>query len=180
MEIILQFVNFLKELWIDIIFWFVVPQTQRAVIMRNGRYHRECGPGPHLKLPCIFSLGDEVNYVDSVMETTETDAQSLTTQDGQEVVVSAIIKHRVIDAKVYLLEVMDVKDALVDITMSKIKYEVMARTWEECRSDQLDNDVAKKARVEAKKWGVYIEDITIINLARLKSIRIIGMSQIHL
>jgi len=178
MEVLLQFFTFLKDLWGDVIFWFVVPQTQKGVVLRNGRYLRTVGPGPHFKLPCIFSLGDEVNYADAVTETTETQAQSLTTADGKSVVVSAIIKHYVTDPKIYILEVMDVKDAIVDITMGKIKKNMMDRTWEECKSSSLDNDIAKQARAEAKKWGVYIDEVTIVNLAEIKSIRIIGNTSI--
>lgn len=174
MEIIIQFITFLKDLWSDIIFWFVVPQTQKAVVLRNGKYLRTVGPGAHFKLPCIFSLGDEVNYTDSVTETTETNPQSVTTIDGKSVVVSAIIKHHVIDPKIYILEVMDVKDAIVDITMGKIKKNVMDRTWEECKDQSIDNDIAKQARSEAKKWGVHIDEVTIVNLAEIRSIRLIG------
>lgn len=174
MELIIQFFTFLKDLWSDLIFWFVVPQTQRAVVLRNGKYVKTAGPGLHLKFPCIFSIGDEVSYADIVTETTETQPQSLTTIDGKHVVVSAIIKHRVTDPKTYILEVMDVKDAIVDITMGKIKKNVMSRTYEECKAESVDNDIARQSRSEAKKWGVYIDEITIINLAEIRSIRLIG------
>jgi regulator of protease activity HflC (stomatin/prohibitin superfamily) len=174
MEFIIQFFTFIKDLWGDLIFWFVVPQTQKAVVLRNGKFLRTAGPGAHFKLPCIFALGDEVNYADAVTETTETQPQSLTTADGKSVVVSAIIKHHVTDPKVYILEVMDVKDAIVDITMGKIKKNVMDRTWEECKCPSLDNDIAKQARSEAKKWGVHIDEVTIVNLAEIRSIRLIG------
>lgn len=174
MEVILQFVNFLKDLWSDIIFWYVVPQTQKAVVLRNGVFVKEVGAGAHLKMPCIFSLGDEVNYIDIVTETTETDPQSLTTADGRSVVVSAIIKHRVSDPKVYLLEVMDVKSAIIDITMGKIKKNVMDRTWDECKDHSVDNEIAKQARSECKKWGVAVDEITLVNLAEIRSIRLIG------
>jgi membrane protease subunit HflK len=176
MEIVLQFITFLRDTWSDIIFWYVVPQTQRAVVLRNGVYLKEVGAGLHIKCPCIFSIGDEINYVDIVVETTETEAQSLTTADGKAVVVSAIIKHRVSDPKVYLLEVMDVKSAITDIPMGKIKKNIMDRTWEECKDPSVDNDIAKQARSECKKWGVAIDDITLINLAEIRSIRLIGGS----
>lgn len=174
MDFILQFFSFLKELWADIIFWFVLPQTQKAVILRNGKFLKVVEPGAHLKLPCIFSLGDEVLTVDGVSETTETSPQSLTTKDGRSVVISAIIKHHISDEKTYILEVMDVIDAITDITMGQIKKNVMIRTWEECKDDSLDNEITKKARNEAKKWGVYIDEVTIINLAEIKSLRLIG------
>ena len=173
-ETIAQFFVFLKDCWEDVIPYFVVPQTQRAVVMRNGTFHKEAGPGPHWKLPKVFSIGDEVNYVDTVTETTETDPQSLTTHDGFEIVVSAIIKHKVSDPQTYLLDVFDVKAAIVDITMSKIKKNVMCRTWEECKDESLDNEISKQSRAEAKKWGVHIEYVTIVNLAKMRSLRLIS------
>lgn len=173
-EAIAKLFDFLNDCWEDILPYFVVPQTQMAVVMRNGVYLKEAGPGPHLKMPKIFSLGDEVNYVDVITETTETDPQSLTTLDGYEIVVSTIIKHRVSDPKTYLLDVFDVKSAIVDITMSKVKKNVMTRTWEECKEDSLDNEIAKQTRVEAKKWGVHIEYVTVVNLAKMRSLRLIS------
>jgi regulator of protease activity HflC (stomatin/prohibitin superfamily) len=173
MESIIQLLNSIKEFWHDIIFWYAVPEMQNVVVLRNGKFHRQAGPGLHFKLPCIFSFGDELHYVDTVTETTDTQPQTVTTKDNLQVVVSAIIKHKVIDPKVYIIEVMDVKSAIVDITMGKIKRNVMERTWDECINQGLDNEIAKQARSEAKKWGVYIEEVTIINLAQIKSVRLI-------
>jgi regulator of protease activity HflC (stomatin/prohibitin superfamily) len=173
-ESIAKLFEFLSDCWEDILPYFVVPQTQRAVVLRNGIFLKEAGPGPHWKMPKIFSIGDEVNYVDVITETTDTDPQSLTTSDGYEIVVSTIIKHRVSDPKTYLLDVFDVKSAIVDITMSRVKKNVMARTWEECKDDSLDNEITKQTRVEAKKWGVYVEYVTVINLAKMRSLRLIS------
>jgi regulator of protease activity HflC (stomatin/prohibitin superfamily) len=173
MEAIIQLFNSIKEFWHDITFWCVVPEMQNVVILRNGRYHKQRGPGLYFKMPSIFSFGDELHYVDTVIETTDTQPQTVTTKDNLQVVVSAIIKHRVSDPKIYTIEVMDVKSAIVDITMGKIKRNVMERTWDECINQGLDNEIAKQARSEAKKWGVYIEEVTIINLAQIKSIRLI-------
>jgi hypothetical protein len=60
--------------------------------------------------------------------------------------------------------------------MGKIKKNIMDRTWDECKDPSVDNDIAKQARSECKKWGVAIDDITLINLAEIRSIRLIGGS----
>ena len=176
MEALSKLFDVLIEAWYDVIFWYVMPQTHKGIIFRNGIYLKDASQGAHFKRPCIFGIGDQISSCDYITETTETDPQTLTTKDGTEVVISAIIKHKVSDVKIYLTEVMDVKSAIVDITMGKIKKNVMSRNWTECIDPSLDNEICKQARVEARKWGVQIDEVTIINLARIRSFRIIGSS----
>jgi regulator of protease activity HflC (stomatin/prohibitin superfamily) len=176
MEALSQLFEVLKEAWYDIICWYILPQTQKGIIFRNGIYLKDAEQGLHYKRPCIFGIGDQLSACDYITETTETDPQTLTTKDDKEIVISAIIKHKVSDVKIYLTEVMDVKSAIVDVTMGKIKRNVTSRDWQECVDPSLDNEITKQARQEAKKWGVYIEEVTVINLAKIKSYRIIGSS----
>ena len=90
------------------------------------------------------------------------------------IVVKGVIKYRIADVQTFLLEVYDAQDALADMTQSIIKNIVMSKTLEECIDPEIDNTLTKKARVEAKKWGVEIQQVTLTDLAPIRSFRIIN------
>jgi hypothetical protein len=72
------------------------------------------------------------------------------------------------------MEVYDAPDALSDMTMSIIKNVVISSLAERCIDPELDNILTKKARVEAKKWGVDIQQVTLTDVAPIRSYRLIN------
>jgi hypothetical protein len=50
----------------------------------------------------------------------------------------------------------------------------MAMTLDECTDSELDNILTKKVRVEARKWGVDIQQVTLTDLAPIRSFRLIN------
>ena len=50
----------------------------------------------------------------------------------------------------------------------------MSMTLDECTDQDLDNTLTKKVRVEAKKWGVEVQQVTLTDLAPIKSFRLIN------
>jgi regulator of protease activity HflC (stomatin/prohibitin superfamily) len=85
-----------------------------------------------------------------------------------------VIKYRIADVKVFLMEVYDAQDALSDMTMSIIKNVVISSPAEKCIDPELDTILTKKARVEAKKWGVDIQQVTLTDVAPIRSYRLIN------
>ena len=73
----------------------------------------------------------------------------------------------------------DAQDALSDMTQSIIKNIIMDKTLDECIDPEIDNTLAKKARVEAKKWGVEIQQVTLTDLAPIRSYRLINDTVIN-
>jgi regulator of protease activity HflC (stomatin/prohibitin superfamily) len=60
------------------------------------------------------------------------------------------------------------------MTQSIIKNVIMDKTMDECIDTEIDNTLAKKARVEARKWGVEIQQVTLTDLAPIRSFRLIN------
>jgi hypothetical protein len=58
--------------------------------------------------------------------------------------------------------------------MSIIKNIVISIPAEKCIDPELDNLLTKKARVEAKKWGVDIQQVTLTDVAPIRSYRLIN------
>lgn len=170
MDFLSTILSWLEKAYDTITPFYIVKEYEGAVVLRFGRFFREASPGPHWKWP----LMDEVLTCDIATETISVKSQSLTTKDNQNIVVSAVIKYNISQPSIYLIKVKDVANAIPDIAQSKIKSVVMSKTWAECREDGLDNEITKKVRHEAAKWGISIDFVTLTDLAVIRSIRLIG------
>lgn len=157
--------------WIDQINPFVIIKDyQNGVHLRKGKFKRVLHPGMSLKLPFI----DEVIEQHIVLTTMSLPAQSLYTKDKQNIVVKSMVKYKIKDVKVFVLEVYDATDVISDITQAMVKKLVIARTLDECISHDLDTDLTRKVRDKAKLMGVEIEQVTLTDIAPIRSIRLIN------
>lgn len=148
----------------------IIPSYEEGVMLRVGVYKKILKPGLYFKLPFF----DEILTQHTVMTTLSLPAQSLYTIDNQNVVVKGVVKYKIADVKTFLLEVYDAKDAISDMTQSIIKNIIMSKTLKECTSDDIDNVLTKKSRVEIRKWGVDVQQVTLTDLAPIRSFRIIN------
>ena len=165
-----KLIEIISNWYLQIIPFFIVRDYEEAVLLRFGKFNKILKPGLHFKFPFI----DEVIEQHMVITTLSLDAQSLYTRDKQNIVVKGLIKYKIADVKIFLLEVYDAQDALSDMSQSIIKNVIMAMTLDECTDAELDNTLTKKVRVEAKKWGVEVQQVTLTDLAPIRSIRLIN------
>lgn len=165
LNLISIFYDYLKPFWI-------VEQYNKAVLLRWGKYVRVAEPGFHWKWP----LSDIFLETSVVTTTVRLHSQSLFTKDEKPIVTQAIIKYKVVDVKVFLMEVYEAIDAIGDMTQAIIKNVLMESTWEECKNPDIDSTITRKARNEAKKWGIEIIQVTLVDLTITKSLRLIASS----
>lgn len=170
-----RLIDVITEWWAYLMPAIIIPNYEEAVLLRNGKFVKVLGPGFHVKLP-IF---DEVISQHVVVTTLSLPAQSLYTQDKQNIVVKGVIKYKIADVKIFLLEVFDAQDALADMTQSIIKNIIITTPLEQCLDLELDNLLTKKVRVEARKWGVDIQQVTLTDIAPIRSYRIINDSVLN-
>lgn len=166
-EFLVTFYDYLK-------FWWVVEQYNQAVLLRFGKFEKVLNPGFHWKYP----MTDMVVETTVVPTTMRLQHQSLSTKDEKNIVVQAVIKYQIQDVKKLLLEVYDPVDAIGDMTQAIIKSIIMERTWLECKDTEIDNMVTKKARIEAKKWGIEIMQVTLVDIAIVPSFRLMSSNSI--
>lgn len=168
--------DFILSFWNHIIPFFVVPEAEEAVLLRLGRFKRTIKPGFYWKIP----FADIPMTHNVVWQTITLHPQSLTTLDDKGVVVKAIIKYRVADIKVFLLEVWDAPDAISDMTMGIIRDEVMEHTWQQIRDGKLDKVISRKVKAEAKRWGIEAETVTLTDMSIMRSIRLFNETKSHI
>lgn len=148
----------------------IVNPYEEGVLNRLGKFKKIVSPGIHFKIPIV----DEVITQYTVTTTLSLPAQSLYTIDKQNIVVKGVVKYKITDVKVFLLEVYDSQDAISDMTQSIIKNIIMSKTLDECIDPEIDGVLTKKARVEVRKWGVEINQVTLTDLAPIRSFRLIN------
>jgi len=165
-----KLIEIITNWWLQLTPIIIIRHYEEAVLLRFGKFKSVLKPGLHMKIP----LFDEVIDQHVVITTLSLNAQSLYTLDKQNIVVKGVIKYKISDVKIFLLEVWDAQDALSDMSQSIIKNVIMSMSLEECTDAELDNILTKKVRVEAKKWGVEVQQVTLTDLAPIRSYRLIN------
>lgn len=165
-----KLIDLLVSWWNYLMPAVIIPSYEKAVLLRNGKFKKVLDPGFHVKLP-VF---DEVIQQHVVVTTLSLSPQSLYTKDKQNIVVKGVIKYRISDVQTFLLEVYDAQDALADMTQSIIKNIIISLSLDQCIDPEIDNILTKKVRVEAKKWGVEVQQVTLTDIAPIRSFRLIN------
>lgn len=169
-----KLIDFLISILNDLLPFFIIKEYQQAVHLRGGVFLRVVEKGFHFKIPFY----DEFITQHTVVTTHNLPPQSLVTKDNRNLVVRGMIKYKVTDVKTFILEVFDSKDALSDITQAIIKNIIMNSTYQQCMDPEIDNLITKKTRIESKKWGVETLQVTLTDIAEMRSFRILNDSQI--
>lgn len=164
-DFLLQFIDYLIP-------FKIVNQTDMAVRLRLGKFKETLSAGFHFKFPFI----DEILSHSVLWTTISLTSQSLTTKDQKDVVVKVIIKYRIVSIETFLLEVWDAIDAISDMTQGIVFELIKEKTWDELQTTDLKPLITRKAKTEAKRWGIEVETVTLSDLAKIKSIRLLNDS----
>lgn len=161
LEFIMQFLE-------DILPFKVINQWEKGVYLRFGKYLKNVEPGLIFKLP----FTDKVWHSPVITQTIHLQPQTLTTLDGKDVVLKAIVRYHVDDVKEFLLNVMHASDVLVDTTQGVIRDTVEGYNWEDLYniSEYLESQVQDIV----DNWGIKIEKITLTDLGLVKTYRIMS------
>lgn len=162
-----KIIDFIISIWDKLTFFQIVKQYQQGAWLRFGKLRKVVGPGIYFKIPVL----DEIDCYHVLTTAMTLDAQSVTTKDEKEVVAKGIIKYKIADLSKQFTDVYDAVDAISDVSMGIIKNIISKKTWEECKEENLDNEITKKVRTEAKKWGIEVEAVTLSDLSRMRSFR---------
>jgi regulator of protease activity HflC (stomatin/prohibitin superfamily) len=163
-----KILDFLMQIWNQLAPFHVIEHYNRGVMLRLGKFRKIVEPGLLWKIPFV----DQIIEHTVVATTIELSSQSLTTKDEKNIVARAVVKYEIKDIEVFLLDVYDAVDAISDMTMGIIKKVITNKSWEECKEESLDDLITKKARVEARKWGIEIIAVTLTDLGVIRSIRL--------
>lgn len=163
-----RLLDFLIQFWGHLQPFTVIDQYNKGIRLRLGKFHSVLEPGLSWKIP----FADKIMEHTVVVSTMNLPSQSLTTRDEKTLVVRGVIKYQVQDIKTLILDVYDPVDAISDMTMGIIKKIIMEKDWQECKDNGLDDLITNKARNEAKKWGLKINQVTLTDIGLIRSIKL--------
>ncbi|HEY0751365.1 MAG TPA: SPFH domain-containing protein [Chitinophagaceae bacterium] len=162
-----------QKLWEYLRFWYTIYEYERGVLLRLGRRHGGVRtPGFYFKLPFF----DDVLSTQVVPTTLDLSEQTITTKDGTQLVVESTVKYEVEDAVKLLLEVRSAADALADMAKGIIRREAVQSEWPDTNSDEFERVINRKIKLEAKKWGLKVHEVSITSMAPMLSIRLLQTS----
>jgi regulator of protease activity HflC (stomatin/prohibitin superfamily) len=137
-------------------------QYQRALVFRFGRYITTRGPG----LFWIIPLAESVVIVDMRVLTDSVEQQETMTKDNVPIKVNAVIWYRVVAPDRAIIEVQDVRNAVVQTALTTLRNTIGQHTLDDVLKEREKLAVLLKQRVDTvtEPWGVEIHNVEMKNV----------------
>jgi len=140
----------------------IAQQYQRALVFRFGRYMSTRGPG----LFWIIPFAEYVTIVDMRVLTDAVEQQETMTKDNVPIKVNAVIWYRVVSPDRAIIEVQDVRTAVVQTALTTLRNTIGQHTLDDVLKEREKLAVLLKERVDTvtEPWGVEIHAVEMKNV----------------
>lgn len=159
--------NLISQTWEAFTVFKIIPEYQKGICLRLGKFHKTLNPGFHWKLPFF----DEIYETTVVVDTVSLGNQSLITADEVNVSVSTMLRYTVTNVKKYLLNMVEQQSTLVDIGSGVVKS--IIRDHAISHIADLDETLKSTMTKKTKSLGVRIIEMKLVDISpRAKVIRL--------
>jgi regulator of protease activity HflC (stomatin/prohibitin superfamily) len=140
----------------------VAQQYQRALVFRFGRYMGIRGPGLFWIVPFVESI----IKVDMRVLTDGVEQQEAMTKDNVPIKVNAVIWYRVVAPDRAIIEVQDVRNAVVQTALTTLRNTIGQHTLDDVLKEREKLAALLKERVDTvtEPWGVEIHAVEMKNV----------------
>lgn len=165
----------------------IVSEWEQGVRTRFGRITKTCTADNgwfHTGLHSYWPIIGGVIVEDTNLTMLQTTEQTLTTHDGEAVVVSMIIAYRITDVGKYYHAIHDMHETIENAVESSIGRWMHDLNWEEVDEDaeevpcydlaaRLVKEVEQDIALRLEPWGIEVDDFAVHTLIRVRALRLI-------
>jgi regulator of protease activity HflC (stomatin/prohibitin superfamily) len=140
----------------------VANQYERSVVFRLGKFNRTAGPGLYLVWPFIEWL----RKLDLRTITANVEQQEGITRDNVPIKVDAVIWYRIVDPERAVMQVKDVSNAVVQVSLTTLRGVLGQHTLDEIlkAQDTIAEVMQKSIDAITEPWGVKVELVQMKNV----------------
>jgi regulator of protease activity HflC (stomatin/prohibitin superfamily) len=149
----------------------LVRRTEGAVKFIRART-KEMGPGLHFFWP----ITTEVEVRPVVRQVMGLGTQTLTTQDGQAVIVDGLLVFTIGDLHTYLVDNWEAEDSLGEVGQAGIRKAIVNMDFDAIQKGMadVDNRLTREAQKLLEPFGVEVELMRLTSFARTHVVNLVG------
>lgn len=142
----------------------IVSQGFNWTVERLGKYTKTLGPGLHILIPFIDSIGSKMNMMEQLLEVP---SQEVITKDNAMVTVDGVAFYQVLDAAQATYEVNNLHNAVLNLTMTNVRTVMGSMDLDELLSqrDEINARLLSVVDHATQPWGIKVTRIEIKDIA---------------
>ncbi len=136
-----------------------IPEYERAVIFRMGKYSSTKGPGWVFLLPFI----DTFKIVNIRVQTIDVHPQEILTKGNIKMTIDTVIYLKIVDPKKCVIEVTDYHNAIITFTKSTVRDVVGNLEFRDIieNIESINREVLRQISKVSDEWGILVESVEI-------------------
>ena len=145
----------------------IIQSYENGVVLRYGKrlHEKTLGGGMHIILPSA----DQLLKIDIREQVMDLPKQQCLSREGVNLTVDGVIYYKVFDANRALLGVQNVRDALKNMALTKVRETVATHTVDQINLERqtLADNLTKALDTEAERWGIDVTKLLLTGDLRI-------------
>lgn len=143
--------------------FYILPEWQRVVLLRLGKFESVRGPGFFMVPPFIFSAAA---VIDTRIQVHQVEATNTLTKDNVPTKVTAAIEYRVEDPQKAVIDVFDYASSVVWLSTEALKNTIGSLTLKDLLSEREEIAKSLKTQIDeaAARYGVDVQAVRITDI----------------